>query len=191
VLEISPRVAGVSDSVKDNLEVNLPQKIGKVSFQISELFQNFKNNIYLAMSDVKDVFERGFEKGIILCKTTLTIQSNGVSQTPSVGDFRHSVSGVTTEQNQISENQNQEAIQKSSEELSESANDKMREVLIVAPDPESEEEKEKLKEKIELGFSDEVKVRPENENSGIITPVFREGEENDYFYLLIPMREER
>ncbi len=179
IQELSSRIS--ESSTLGNLIKSLANGFNNFSQKIVWSFGDFKKNVRLAMSDAMDVFKRG----IILCRTTLTIQS----ELENDKKFDEKTSDKFTEQNQISENQ--ETIQKSSEELSEGANNQMREVLIVAPSPESEEAKEKLKEKIELSFSDEVKVKPEDKNSGIITPVFREGEENDYLYLLIPMKEER
>jgi len=61
-----------------------------------------------------------------------------------------------------------------------------RKGLVVIP---STGDDEKIKEKIKFSFSDEVKVFPEDESSGIIVPVFREREGNKYLYILVPMRE--
>ena len=193
------RVAGVSteknlaggdtDCRLQDSFYDISNGVNSFSQKIAGLFGGFKNNIYLAISDAANALKEGFEKGIILCQTTLTIQSgdkkfSGVSQAPNAGDSGYSAPAVA-------ENQKQETIQKSSEELSEGADNQMREVLIVVPNPESEEEKEKLKEKIGLSFSDKVKVKPEDATSGIITPVFRESEGDDYIYLLIPMKEDK
>jgi hypothetical protein len=152
--------------------------------KIVQSFGGLKNNIYLAIKDAANALKKGFEKGIILCQTTLTIRRDGVSQAPSVEDFERSAPAVA-------ENQKQEAIQKSSEELSENINNvKIKDGLVVLPSPKSEKEKEKLKEKIELSFSDEVKIKQEDATSGIITPIFRKSKGDDYLYLLIPMEEE-
>ncbi len=53
------------------------------------------------------------------------------------------------------------------------------------------EDKEKLKEQVKASFSDEVKVQPHDEESGIITPVFRERKGEDYLYILVPLQVQR
>jgi len=60
-----------------------------------------------------------------------------------------------------------------------------REGLAVIPSTEKDEE---VKEKIKESFSDEVKVEPEDETSGIIIPIFREREGEKYLYILVPLR---
>lgn len=60
-----------------------------------------------------------------------------------------------------------------------------REGLVVIPSTEKDEE---VKKKIKESFSDEVKVEPEDEISGIIIPIFREGEGEEYLYILVPLR---
>jgi hypothetical protein len=56
--------------------------------------------------------------------------------------------------------------------------------LVVIPSGEKDEE---MKKKIRESFSDEVKVEPEDESSGIIIPVFRKGEGDKYIYILVPI----
>lgn len=60
-----------------------------------------------------------------------------------------------------------------------------KEGLVVIPSTEKDKE---IKEKIKESFSDEVKVEPEDETSGIITPVFREREGERYLYILVPIK---
>ncbi|MFH1036577.1 MAG: hypothetical protein V1756_00705 [Patescibacteria group bacterium] len=57
--------------------------------------------------------------------------------------------------------------------------------LVVVPSAEVDEE---LKEKIKVSFSDEVKVEPQDEKSGIIIPIFKTGEGEKYFYMLVPVK---
>jgi len=57
--------------------------------------------------------------------------------------------------------------------------------VVIIPSTEKNEE---VKEKIKESFSDEVKVEPKDESSGIITPVFREGEGERYLYILVPIK---
>jgi hypothetical protein len=57
--------------------------------------------------------------------------------------------------------------------------------MVVIPSTEKDEE---IKEKIKLSFSDEVKVKPSDKSSGIIIPVFREGEGGEYMYILVPVK---
>jgi hypothetical protein len=57
--------------------------------------------------------------------------------------------------------------------------------MVVIPSTEKDEE---IKEKIKLSFSDEVKVRPADKSSGIIVPVFRSGEGEEYMYILVPIK---
>lgn len=47
---------------------------------------------------------------------------------------------------------------------------------------------ELLKEKIKKSFSDEVKVKPIDNDSGIIIPVFKAGEGEEYLYILVPTK---
>jgi hypothetical protein len=60
-----------------------------------------------------------------------------------------------------------------------------KEGLVVIP---STAEDEEMIKKIKESFSDEVKVNPKDETSGIIIPVFREGEGEKYLYILVPIK---
>ena len=62
--------------------------------------------------------------------------------------------------------------------------------LVVVPSSANEADDEKIKEQIRQSFSDEVSVTPYDEESGIITPVFRERRDEDYLYILVPLRDE-
>ena len=57
--------------------------------------------------------------------------------------------------------------------------------LVVIP---STEEDEEVKEKIKEAFSDEVKVELKDKTSGIITPVFKGKEGEEYLYILVPIK---
>ncbi len=61
---------------------------------------------------------------------------------------------------------------------------KKKEGMVVIP---STEEDEAVKEKIKESFSDEVKVELTDKSSGIITPIFRDGEGDNYMYVLVPI----
>ena len=52
----------------------------------------------------------------------------------------------------------------------------------------STEKAEETIQKIKASFSDEVRVTPEDESSGIIVPIFREREGQEYIYLMVPVR---
>lgn len=52
----------------------------------------------------------------------------------------------------------------------------------------SSEENEAIKAKIQKSFSDDVKVDPKDDGSGIITPVFQEGDGDEYFYIMVPIK---
>ena len=56
--------------------------------------------------------------------------------------------------------------------------------LIVLPSTDNDEE---VKRRIQESFSDEVKVTPRDDGSGIIVPVFREREGDEYLYIMVPM----
>jgi len=56
--------------------------------------------------------------------------------------------------------------------------------LVVVPSTGKDEETIK---KIKESFSDEVKVELKDETSGIIIPVFREGDGENYLYLIVPI----
>ena len=65
-----------------------------------------------------------------------------------------------------------------------------REALVVVPSTGSVVEDNRLKQKIKDSFSDEVKVIPdESGRSGIVRPVFREKEGQNYLYMLVPVSE--
>ncbi|MCD6550230.1 helix-turn-helix domain-containing protein [bacterium] len=48
----------------------------------------------------------------------------------------------------------------------------------------------KAKEQIANAFSDKVKIEPQDENSGIIVPIFKSKEEQKYFYIMVPVKEQ-
>ncbi len=60
-----------------------------------------------------------------------------------------------------------------------------KEGMVVIPSTEKDQE---VKEKIKESFSDEVKVEPTDKTSGIITPIFKEGEGQKYLYILVPIK---
>jgi len=60
-----------------------------------------------------------------------------------------------------------------------------KEGLVVIPSTGKDEE---VKEKIKESFSDEVRVEPEDKTSGIIIPVFKEGEGERYLYIMVPIQ---
>ncbi|MBZ9572969.1 hypothetical protein KJA17_02210 [Patescibacteria group bacterium] len=61
-----------------------------------------------------------------------------------------------------------------------------KEGVVVIPSTERDEE---IKQKIKASFSDEVRVEPKDESSGIIVPIFREIEGEEYLYLMVPVKE--
>lgn len=61
-----------------------------------------------------------------------------------------------------------------------------KEGLVIIP---STKEDEEIKEKIKASFSDEVRVSPEDKTSGIIVPIFREKEGQEYPYIMVPVKE--
>lgn len=73
------------------------------------------------------------------------------------------------------------------ETIEESAPRPTEEGLVVVP---STEKDEAVVKKIKDSFSDEVKVEIKDESSGIITPVFREGDGENYLYILVPIDNE-
>ena len=60
-----------------------------------------------------------------------------------------------------------------------------KEGMVVIPSQGKDEE---IIQKIRTSFSDEVKVKPEDETSGIIIPVFKEREGEKYLYILVPIQ---
>ena len=62
--------------------------------------------------------------------------------------------------------------------------------VVVVPSSANEADDEKVKEQIKQSFSDEVNITPYDEESGIITPVFRHRAGKDYLYILVPLRDE-
>jgi len=61
---------------------------------------------------------------------------------------------------------------------------KEEEGMVIVP---STDKNENLKEKIQKSFSDDLKIDPKDETSGIITPIFKERKGEDYFYIMVPM----
>jgi hypothetical protein len=59
--------------------------------------------------------------------------------------------------------------------------------LIVVPSTSKDEE---IKKQIQQNFSDEVKVDIKDENSGIITPVFKNKAGDKYLYMMVPLSEQ-
>lgn len=64
--------------------------------------------------------------------------------------------------------------------------DKTNQGMIVIPSSDKDEE---IKKKIQDSFSDEVKVTPKDESSGIVVPVFKEREGSEYLYIMVPVKE--
>lgn len=64
--------------------------------------------------------------------------------------------------------------------------DKINQGMVVIPSSDKDEE---IKKKIQNSFSDEVKVMPKDENSGIVVPVFKEREGSDYLYIMVPVKD--
>lgn len=62
----------------------------------------------------------------------------------------------------------------------------VEEGIVVVP---STEEDEETKRKIKEAFSDEVKVEPKDETSGIIIPIFKEREGEKYLYMIVPVKD--
>ena len=60
-----------------------------------------------------------------------------------------------------------------------------KEGIVIIPSQGKDEE---ILQKIKTSFSDEVKVKPEDETSGIIIPVFKEREGEKYLYILVPIK---
>jgi hypothetical protein len=53
----------------------------------------------------------------------------------------------------------------------------------------SSEEKNEIEKKIMDSFSDRVEIKPEDEISGMIIPIFKEGRGQEYFYIMVPINE--
>ena len=51
------------------------------------------------------------------------------------------------------------------------------------------DESEEIVEKIKNSFSDEVEIETRDENTGVITPIFREGKGEEYLYIIVPTAE--
>ena len=60
-----------------------------------------------------------------------------------------------------------------------------KEGMVVIPSTDRDEQ---VKEKIKESFSDEVTVEMEDKNSGIITPIFKDGEGEKYLYIMVPIK---
>ena len=77
-----------------------------------------------------------------------------------------------------------EVVQKPEMIEKEQAPQPVEEGLVVVPSTDKDEE---VIKKIKESFSDEVKVELKDETSGIITPIFREGDGENYLYILVPI----
>lgn len=61
--------------------------------------------------------------------------------------------------------------------------------LVVVPGTGEKTKDEKLKDTIKNSFSDEVQVYPDgSETSGAIRPVFKNSKDNDYLYVVVPIK---
>lgn len=61
--------------------------------------------------------------------------------------------------------------------------------IAVVPSKNSDDQDEIIKQKIKDSFSDEVKVKPDKSGtSGVITPVFKKAEGDDFVYVLVPIK---
>lgn len=58
--------------------------------------------------------------------------------------------------------------------------------LVVVP---SSDQNAEIRAQVQRSFSDEVHITPQDEETGIITPVFREKTGEDYFYILVPLQD--
>lgn len=59
--------------------------------------------------------------------------------------------------------------------------------LVVIPESKVDDRAKTIAD-IKRTFSDEVAVNPDEDGSGVITPVFRETQGDDYLYVLVPIR---
>jgi hypothetical protein len=76
------------------------------------------------------------------------------------------------------------------EEFRDSAEfEKEKQGAIIAPLKPGQKAEDEIA-KLKNSFSDEVEIQPEDENSGVITPVFRERKGDEYLYLIVPIKEE-
>ncbi len=57
--------------------------------------------------------------------------------------------------------------------------------IVVIPSTEKDEE---LKKKIEESFSDEIMVEVKDKTSGIIKPIFKKDKDQEYLYILVPIK---
>lgn len=80
-----------------------------------------------------------------------------------------------------------EIIDQGKKSLAEKSSEKspVREGVVVV---QSTSNDEALKEKIRDSFSDEVKVELKDDGSGIITPIFKEREGDQYLYIMVPVK---
>ncbi|RLE08185.1 hypothetical protein DRZ78_01540 [Candidatus Aerophobetes bacterium] len=62
-----------------------------------------------------------------------------------------------------------------------------KEGLVVIPSTIGKDKE--MEQKIKASFSDEIKIQPKDETSGIIIPIFREIEGDKYLYILVPVKE--
>lgn len=61
--------------------------------------------------------------------------------------------------------------------------------IVVVPSSGNQEKDRQIESKIEESFSDEVKVRPTNDTTGVIVPKFKDKEGSEYLYMMVPARE--
>jgi len=63
----------------------------------------------------------------------------------------------------------------------------VKEGMVVTPSTDQDEE---VKEKIKEVFSDEVEIKEQDNSSGIITPVFKEEDGEEYLYIMVPIKDQ-
>ncbi len=94
----------------------------------------------------------------------------------------------TEEKTEIAKEQEKTEEQSSQPIAEETSPQSAEEGLVVIPSTDKDEE---VIKKIKESFSDEVNVELKDETSGIITPVFREGDGENYLYILVPINNEK
>jgi hypothetical protein len=60
--------------------------------------------------------------------------------------------------------------------------------MVVVPSSGSEQGDARIKEEVGKTFSDEVAVKPKDDESGVVVPQFKERDGDEYIYMMVPIQ---
>ena len=168
-------VGGYTFSLASSSKINLSKEgVRNVTASVSSVSSNIVKNVALGFGYVKDEvssFVSGYFSGNKLAKDDNKTANNSLDNLDSLDN----VDGVDSVNTNIVNNSVKSASG-----------------IVVAPSKDSEVLDAKTKAKIKNSFSDEVYVNPDKSGTtGVITPVFKKTNGDDFVYVLVPVKEKK